>query len=130
LIRSVVDNLFLNKGAFEIRYVTVFITRVIAKQKEKMVTKRAAAVGLSTQSNMMMNHNSNQISELENSQVKKKSAVNFLSDVSFYKTRSSAIAEGPRDASCQLKSCQLPHNSAETTYTTSPDQIDGMKLEI
>ena len=37
---------------------------------------------------------------------------------------------GPRDASCQLKSCQLPHNSAETTYTTSPDQIDGMKLEI
>jgi len=51
LIRSVVDNLFLNKGAFEIRYVTVFITRVIAKQKEKMVTKRAAAVGLSTQSN-------------------------------------------------------------------------------
>ena len=36
-------------------------------------------------------------------------------------TRSSAIAEGPRDASCQLKSCQLPRNSAETTYTTSPD---------
>jgi len=45
-------------------------------------------------------------------------------------TRSSAIADGPRDASCQLKSCQLPRNSAETTYTTSPDQIDGMKLEI
>ena len=44
--------------------------------------------------------------------------------------RSSAIAEGPRDASCQLKSCQLPRNSAETTYTTSPDQINGMKLEI
>jgi len=41
-----------------------------------------------------------------------------------------AIAEGPRDASCQLKSCQLPRNSAETTYTTSPDQIDGIKLEI
>jgi len=46
------------------------------------------------------------------------------------KTRSSAIAEGPRDALCQLKSCQLPRNSAETTYTTSPDQIDGMKLAI
>ena len=46
------------------------------------------------------------------------------------RTRSSAIAEGPHDASCQLKSCQLPCNSAETTYTTSPDQIDGMKLEI
>ena len=45
-------------------------------------------------------------------------------------TRSSVIAEGPRDASCQLKSCQLPCNSAETTYTTSPDQIDGRKLEI
>ena len=29
-------------------------------------------------------------------------------------TRSSAIAEGPRGASCQLKSCQLPRNSAET----------------
>ena len=29
-------------------------------------------------------------------------------------TRSSAIAEGPREASCQLKSCQLPRNSAET----------------
>ena len=38
--------------------------------------------------------------------------------------------EGAREASCQLKSCQLPRNSAETTYTTSPDQIDGMKLEI
>jgi len=45
-------------------------------------------------------------------------------------TRSSAIAEGPRDASRQLKSCQLPRNSAETTYTTSPDQIGGIKLEI
>ena len=41
-------------------------------------------------------------------------------------TRSSAIAERPRDASCQWKSC----NSAETTYATSPDQIDSMKLEI
>ena len=48
----------------------------------------------------------------------------------YAKTRSSAIAEGPRDASYQLKSCQLPRNSAETTYTTSPDQMDGMKLEI
>jgi len=45
------------------------------------------------------------------------------------KTRSSAIAEGPRDASCQLKSCQLPRNSAETTSTTSPEQIEVMKLE-
>ena len=44
-------------------------------------------------------------------------------------TRSSAIAEGPRDASCQLKSCQLPRNSTETTCTTSPEQIEVMKLE-
>ena len=44
-------------------------------------------------------------------------------------TRSSAIAEGPRDATCQLKSCQLPRNSAETTCTTSPEQIEVMKLE-
>jgi len=44
-------------------------------------------------------------------------------------TRSSAIAEGPRDASCRLKSSQLPSNSAETTCTTSPEQIEVMKLE-
>jgi len=44
-------------------------------------------------------------------------------------TRSSAIVEGPRDASCQLKSCQLPRNSAETTCTTSPEHIEVMKLE-
>ena len=42
--------------------------------------------------------------------------------------RSSAIAERPRDASCQLKSCQLPRNSAETTCT-SLEQIEVMKLE-
>jgi len=39
-------------------------------------------------------------------------------------TRSSAIAEGPRDASCQL-----PRNSAETTCTTSPEELEVMKLE-
>ena len=44
-------------------------------------------------------------------------------------TRSSAVAEGPRNASCQLKSCQLPRNSAETTSTTGPEQIEVMKLE-
>ena len=45
------------------------------------------------------------------------------------KTRSSAIAEGPCDASCQLKSCQLPQNNAETTCMTSPEEIEVMKLE-
>jgi len=45
------------------------------------------------------------------------------------KIRSSAIAEGPRDASCQLKSCPLPRNSAKTTCTTSFEEIDVMKLE-
>jgi len=44
-------------------------------------------------------------------------------------TRSSAIAEGPHDASCQSKSCQLPRNSAEATCTTSPEQIEVMKLK-
>ena len=44
-------------------------------------------------------------------------------------TRSYAIAEGPRHASRQLKSCQLPRNSAETTCTTSPEQIEVMKNE-
>jgi len=43
--------------------------------------------------------------------------------------RSSTVAEGPRDASCQLKSCQLPRNSEETTCTTSPEQIEVMKFE-
>ena len=46
-----------------------------------------------------------------------------------FRTGSSAITEGPRDASCQLKSCQMPRNSAETTSTTSPEQIEVMKLE-
>jgi len=44
-------------------------------------------------------------------------------------TRSSATAEGQCDESCQLKSCQLPHNSAETTCMTSPEEIEVMKLE-
>ena len=44
-------------------------------------------------------------------------------------TKSSAIAQRPRDSSRQLKSCQLPRNSAETTCTTSPEQIEVMKLE-
>ena len=34
-------------------------------------------------------------------------------DQSNMHTRSSAIAEGPRDASCQLKSCQLPRSVIE-----------------
>jgi len=45
------------------------------------------------------------------------------------KTRSSAIAQRPRNASCQLKSCQLPRNSAETTCTTSAERIEVMQLE-
>ena len=45
------------------------------------------------------------------------------------KTSSSAIAEEPREASCQLKSCQLPRNSAETTCTRSPEEIEVMKLK-
>ena len=44
-------------------------------------------------------------------------------------TRSSAIDEGHLYASCQLTSCQLPRNSAETTCTTIPEQIEVMKLE-
>ena len=44
-------------------------------------------------------------------------------------TRSSVIAKGLLDASCQLKSCQLPRNSTETTCTTSPEQIEVMKFE-
>ena len=40
-------------------------------------------------------------------------AINFLISLL---TRSSAIAEGLCDVSCQLKSCHLQHNSAETTF--------------
>jgi len=39
----------------------------------------------------------------------------------------------PSDPAMRLvssNSCQLPRNSAETTYMTSPDQTDGMKLEV
>jgi len=46
-----------------------------------------------------------------------------------FKTRSSATADGPRDATCQSKSCQLLHNSVGTTCTTSPEKIEVMKLE-
>jgi len=45
-----------------------------------------------------------------------------------FQTRSSAIAEGPCDASCQLKSCQLP--CKESTCMTNPEQIEVMKLEV
>ena len=44
-------------------------------------------------------------------------------------TKSSAIVQWPRDAPGQLKSCQLSRNSAETTCTTSPEQIEVMKLK-
>jgi len=52
-----------------------------------------------------------------------------MSRLTYRVTRSSAMADGPRDASCQLKSCQLPRNSAETTCTTGPEQNDVMRLE-
>jgi len=45
--------------------------------------------------------------------------VSLLVTTASLATRSSAIAEGPRNASCQLKSCQLPRNNAETTCTTT-----------
>jgi len=57
------------------------------------------------------------------------SALQLAFTLSFNKTRRSVIAEGPRDESCQLKSCQLPHISAETICTTSPEEIEVMKLE-
>jgi len=44
--------------------------------------------------------------------------------MSLRQTRSSAIADGPRDATCQTNSCQLLLNS-----TTSPKQIEVMELE-
>jgi len=49
-------------------------------------------------------------------------------DTVLWRTRSSAIAEGPCSPSCQLKSCQLPRSSAETTCVTTPEQIEVMKL--
>jgi len=46
---------------------------------------------------------------------------NFAHDEISLDRKSSAIAELPRDASCQLQSCQLPRNSAE--YDTIQDDI-------
>ena len=34
----------------------------------------------------------------------------------------------PRDRACQLKFCQLPRNSAETTCTISPEQIEVVEV--
>jgi len=38
-------------------------------------------------------------------------------------TTGSATADGPRDAMCLSKSCQLLHNSVGTTFMTNPVQI-------
>ena len=40
------------------------------------------------------------------------------------RTRSSASAEGPRDAMWQSKCCQLPHSSVGTSCTRNREQID------
>jgi len=45
-------------------------------------------------------------------------------------TRSSAIAEEPRDGSCQLKSCQLPRNSAEITCRSTTKSCCRQSLAI
>ena len=44
-------------------------------------------------------------------------------------TQNGSLNLSDRDASCQLKSCQLPCNGAEKTCTTSPQEIQVMKLE-
>jgi len=40
-----------------------------------------------------------------------------------------SAADGPRDALCRLKSCQLLHNSIGTSCTTEQQEIDAMELE-
>ena len=45
------------------------------------------------------------------------------------RTKSSATADGPRDATCQSKSCQLLHDSVGTSCTTNPEQIEVMELD-
>jgi len=44
-------------------------------------------------------------------------------------TRSSAIAEGPHDASCQLKSCQLPCRNYlyKKSRTNRSDEVGGLE---
>ena len=51
--------------------------------------------------------------------------------VSVLDTRSSAIADGPRDALCQSKSCQLhaAQLHAGTSCRTNSQQIEVMELE-
>jgi len=92
------------------------------------VTGKSQAISLTQISNLSIN-GLQSFSQISNPHFSSNSKP-FMVNSQIKSTRSSAVAEGPRDASCQLKSCQLPRNSAETTYTTSPDQIDGIKLEI
>jgi len=44
-------------------------------------------------------------------------------------TRSSATADGPRDALCQSRSCQLLKNSVGTSCTTNPEQNRSKGVE-
>jgi len=90
----------------------------------------ANEIALKVIENMLGSNIVSQFKQVLNSDAVDLSVISSVHNYIICSSRSSAIAEGPRDALCQLKSCQLPRNSAETTYTTSPDQIDGMKLEI
>ena len=121
---SIFSNFIINFSAFTLEFDYIYKTHTVLRL---------------LRSTQIFNSNSNRVicivlptGRLRQECITKQSSVCFLvSNIDCddrHKTRSSAIAEGPRDASCQLKSCQLPRNSAETTYTTSPDQIDGMKL--
>ena len=47
----------------------------------------------------------------------------------YISTRNSAIAERPRDASCQLKSCQLPRNY-RVTQNGSMDNSGTQQVDL
>jgi len=68
---------------------------------------------------------------LDDKGIKKNLSAHFSNLLSLLHKQEAPLS--PSDRAMRLvssKSCQLPCNSAETTYTTSPDQTDGMKLEI
>ena len=60
--------------------------------------------------------------------VKRTRRAAHFTDIDVYKKL--GYRQGTARCVVSIEILPIASNSAETTYTTSPDQIDGMKLEI